>query len=138
MANQVIEGVIVQILKPESGTSKAGKEWNKQEFVVETQEQFPKKVCFTLFGDKITLLNQFTEGMEVSVSYNLESRDFNNKWFHSVTCWKIENKNIGSQTTGSPNNYQSAVNPSELPASEMAYTNPNNGVEPEDNDLPFS
>lgn len=89
MSDQSINGRVIEILKPESGTSKAGKEWNKQEFVIETNDQYPKKVCFTLFGDKTDLLMKIDKGMDVDVSYNLESREYNGRWFHNVNAWKI-------------------------------------------------
>lgn len=85
-----VKGKIQQILKPESGVSRAGKEWNKQEFVIETEEQFPRKVCFTLFGDKTSLINGLSAGEEVEVSFNLESREYNGKWFHNINAWKID------------------------------------------------
>lgn len=85
-----VKGKVEQILKPESGVSKAGKEWKKQEFVMETDEQFPRKVCFTLFGDKVDLLNGLTSGQEVEVSFNLDSREFNGRWFTNVNAWKID------------------------------------------------
>ncbi|MDP2115448.1 MAG: DUF3127 domain-containing protein, partial [Bacteroidota bacterium] len=66
-----VKGTVIQILKPESGVSKAGKEWKKQEFVIETNEQFPKKVCFTLFGDKSSLLDGIAEGAEVEVFFSV-------------------------------------------------------------------
>ena len=127
---QTIEGTLIQILKSESGVSKSGKEWQKQEFLVETTEQFPKKICFTLFADKMSLLNGFTEGDSVSVNYNIESRDFNGKWYHNVTCWKIEKLNGGSQTTGTQNNYQTTglLPPTEYATQEQL---------PDDDSLPF-
>lgn len=85
-----VKGKIQQILKPESGTSRAGKEWTKQEFVIETEEQYPKKVCFTLFGDKVSLVEGLSEGQEVEVAFNLESREYNGRWFHNINAWKIE------------------------------------------------
>lgn len=92
-----VKGKIQQILKPESGVSRAGKEWKKQEFVIETEEQFPRKVCFTLFGDKTALIEGLASGQEVEVSFNIESREYNGKWFHNINAWKIEtavNENI--------------------------------------------
>ncbi len=92
-----VKGKIDQILKPESGTSRAGKEWTKQEFVIETEDQYPKKVCFTLFGDKVSLINGLAVGQEVEVSFNMESREYNGRWFHNINAWKIEsasNNNI--------------------------------------------
>ncbi len=85
-----VKGKIQQILKPESGVSRAGNEWKKQEFVIETEEQFPRKVCFTLFGDKLSLINGLSNGDEVEVSFNVESREFNGKWFHNINAWKID------------------------------------------------
>ncbi|MCF8297019.1 MAG: DUF3127 domain-containing protein [Saprospiraceae bacterium] len=85
-----LQGKLIQILPVQSGVSKAGKDWSKQEFIIETQEQFPKKVCFTLFGDKTDLLQGISEGEELKVSFNLESREYNERWFHNINAWKIE------------------------------------------------
>ncbi|HKI89464.1 MAG TPA: DUF3127 domain-containing protein [Draconibacterium sp.] len=85
-----VKGKVQQILKPESGVSRAGKEWQKQEFVIETEEQFPRKVCFTLFNDKVSLIDGVAEGDEVEVAFNLESREFNGKWYHNINAWKID------------------------------------------------
>lgn len=83
------KGRVIEILKPESGTSKAGKEWNKQEFVIETDDQYPRKICFNLFGDKTGLISDIKVGDELEVEYNLESREYNGRWFHNVNCWKV-------------------------------------------------
>ena len=85
-----VKGKIQQILNPESGVSRAGKEWKKQEFVIETEEQYPRKVCFTLFGDKVSLIDGLQSGQDVEVSFNIESREYNNRWFHNINAWKIE------------------------------------------------
>ncbi len=85
-----VKGKIEQVLNPESGVSRAGKEWKKQDFVIETDEQYPRKVCFTLFGEKTDLLNGFSQGQEVEVSFNIESREYNGRWFTNVNAWKIE------------------------------------------------
>ena len=84
-----VKGKVIELLPVQSGVSKAGKDWSKQEFVVETEEQFPKKICFTLFGDKLSLLNGISVGQEVEVFFNVESREFNGKWYHNINAWKI-------------------------------------------------
>jgi len=119
-----VKGTVIQILKSETGVSKAGKEWKKQEFVIETNEQYPKKVCFTLFGDKISILDGITEGKEVEVFFNVESRDFNGKWFHNINAWKIEL----ADAVASPKSY-----PPEFSASDI----PPETAEDNGNDLPF-
>lgn len=86
-----IEGKIVKILEVESGTSKAGKEWKKQGFVVDTYNQFNPEVCFGVFGDeKIAELAKFKAGDTVKVGFNLSSREFNGKYYHNIDAWKID------------------------------------------------
>jgi len=119
-----VKGTLIQKLKMESGVSKAGKEWKKQDFVVETNEQFPKKVCFTLFGDKITLIDGVNEGTEIEVFFSVESRDFNGKWYHNINAWKIEQAGNANYTTNYPPEFASGDIPPE-PADDSG------------NDLPF-
>ncbi|OKZ38078.1 MAG: hypothetical protein BHV68_12060 [Bacteroidales bacterium 43_8] len=85
-----IRGHIVQILPLQSGVSQAsGREWKKQEYILETGDQYPRKVCFNLFGDKV---DQYPAaiGEDVVVSFDLESRAFNGRWYTDVRAWKIE------------------------------------------------
>lgn len=91
MSNELqATGKLIQINEIQSGVSKAGKEWKKQSFVIETQDQFPKKIAFDLFGDKLNLLDGIGPGQQLEVSFNLESREYNERWFHNVNAWKIQ------------------------------------------------
>ncbi len=117
------KGKIIQILKTETGVSKSGNAWSKQEFVIETQDQFPKKICFTLFGDKVSLLNGLSENTEVDVSFNVESRDFNGKWYHNINAWKIDRVDVGTPSGDFPPEYSLADVPPERDG--------------DDSDLPF-
>jgi hypothetical protein len=119
-----VKGTLQQILKVESGVSKAGKEWKKQDFVVLTNEQFPKTVCFTLFGDKISLIDGISEGSELEVYFSLESRDFNGKWYHNINAWKIER--AGAAATAK--NYPPDFSPGDIPPES---------ADDSGNDLPF-
>lgn len=94
-----IRGRIVQALALQSGTSAAGRAWKKQEFVLETFDQYPRKVVFTIFGDKVDqLAPQFATFMQnmtdVTVSIDIESRSFMGRdgverWSTEVRPWKI-------------------------------------------------
>ena len=77
-----IKGKIVQILPLQGGQTKAGGEWKKQEYILETEGQYPKKVCFNLWGDRIEQY-PVVEGEEVTVSFDLDSREFNGRWYTS-------------------------------------------------------
>jgi|SRR5690554_2951891 len=122
-----VKGTIKQILQVESGTSKAGKAWQKQGFVIDTGAQYNPEVCFSLFGDeKIGLLRNFQEGQDVEVSFNISSREFNGKWYHNIDAWKLDA--IGNQAPTASGNM--APPPAEPPADFM-----NDGDESDD--LPF-
>jgi len=86
----VIKGKLVRKLDVESGTSKAGKEWKKQSFLVNTGAQYNPEVCFQLFGDdKIQMLDGLNDGDELEVSFNISSREYNGRYFHNIDAWKI-------------------------------------------------
>ena len=98
-----VKGTIKQKLELEQGTSKAGKEWKSQSFVLNTGAQYNPDICFKLFGEeKINLITNLNEGDEVEVSFNLSSREWNEKWFTSADAWKIEksenNTSIANET----------------------------------------
>lgn len=88
-----IKGKVIEVLAKESGTSQGGKEWEKQVFVIETQEQYPVKIAFTCFGKRMDIIDQVVpheNGDEIEVFYNVSSREYNGKWFHNVDAWKVE------------------------------------------------
>ena len=96
-----IKGRIKTILPPESGTSRAGKAWRKQSFVLDTGAQYNPDVCFGVFGDdKMDMLAKYQPGAEVEVSFNISSREYNGKYYHNIDAWKIEP--IGSSNAPSP------------------------------------
>jgi len=85
-----ITGILKEILPIESGKSKAGKEWKKQSFVIDTNAEYNPLVCFGLFGDKVSELIGLNPGAEITVSFNVSSREFNQKWYHNLDAWKIK------------------------------------------------
>jgi hypothetical protein len=84
-----IKGKLIHVLAVQTGESKSGNTWKKQDFVIETDGQYPKKVCLTIWGDKFneTFL---TIGNELLVSFDAESREYNGRWFTDLKAWKIE------------------------------------------------
>ncbi|MEQ8359181.1 MAG: DUF3127 domain-containing protein [Cytophagales bacterium] len=84
-----IAGKVVQKLQEESGTSKNGNQWRKQSIVIETESQYPKKICFTLWGDKIDEAN-LTEGDMISAKVDIESREYNGRWYTDVKAWQVQ------------------------------------------------
>jgi len=82
-----ISGKILQLLPAQEGQGKNGT-WKKQEFVLETGDAYPKKVCIAVWGDKIDI-KSFKLGDAVDVSFDVESREYNGKWYTDVKAWKV-------------------------------------------------
>ncbi|MCE7862829.1 MAG: DUF3127 domain-containing protein [Bacteroidetes bacterium CHB5] len=97
-----ISGVVVALLPLQSGQGKSGKAWKKQEFILEIPGQFPRKVCLSLWGEKVDE-NRVTIGEKITASINLESREYNNRWYTEARVWKITRSgNAGSNEAPPP------------------------------------
>lgn len=84
-----ITGKLYKVLTEQTGSGKNGN-WVKQEFVIETTEQYPKKICCSAWGDKVASLKGLQAGDMIKVSFNIESREYNERWYTDVRAWKIE------------------------------------------------
>lgn len=83
-------GKIIAILQPRGGVSKSGNEWKSQEYVIEDHSQYPRKMCFDVFGtDKIEQFN-IQMGEELTVSFDIDARQWQDRWFNSIRAWKVE------------------------------------------------
>lgn len=83
-----ISGVVLNILPLQTGTSKAGNQWQKQDFILETGGQYPRKVCVCLFGDNVAKF-PLQVGQSVTASVDIESREFNARWYTDVRAWNV-------------------------------------------------
>lgn len=125
-----ISGKLILKLPIQSGVGKTGTSWQKQEFVIETVESYPKKICANLWGDKTDALQNINIGDQVIVSFNLESREFNGKWYTDVKAWKIEP--AATAPASAPQNTPSVATSNPLPE-EFTGTFVDDGQD----DLPF-
>lgn len=83
-----IKGKVIFVSEIASGTSKSGNAWQKCEFCIETDGQYPKKVCFTLFGDRVKICPKV--GDVVNVGFDIDAHDYNGRWFNQINAWKVE------------------------------------------------
>lgn len=96
-----ITGTVVSLLPMQSGQGKNGT-WKKQEFILETPGQFPKKVCLSLWGEKVDE-TRLTPGEKITASINIESREYNGRWYTDVRAWKIaKGSGSGNQNEAPP------------------------------------
>lgn len=128
-----ITGKLIQKLAEQGGTSKTGNAWRKQEFVIETEEQYPRKICANLWGDNIDQLAQINIGDTVKMSFNLESRSFNDRWYTDVRAWKLEKAITSAPAMSSEPTSGSMPTPSIQEFSEGPFSATDN----DPNDLPF-
>jgi hypothetical protein len=86
-----IKGQVVVILPLESGITKAGKDWQKLTIVIEFSEgNYQKKLALSATkSELIQTLQNLKQGDSITASINLESREYNGKWFNSVNVWKV-------------------------------------------------
>lgn len=123
-----ISGQIIAVLPTRSGTSAKGTAWSSQTAVIETREQYPKKVAFDVFGDdRITQFN-LQVGEYVTVSYDIDAHEYQGRWFNAVRAWNVVRANQPQQATQQPLQQQAYQQPQQPPI--------NNGWQPPVNAQP--
>ena len=100
---------LIQLLPLQTGTGKNG-EWRKQDVIVETDGQYPKKVCISIWGDKIDN-SQLVVGNVLTIDFDLESREYNGRWFTDIKAWKVTSDQAQSSIQ---NNNLDGIEPLEL------------------------
>ena len=80
-----VKGKVIQILPIQEGTAKAtGNPWKSQSFIIETQEQYPRKICCEIFGEDRINANPVQMDEMVTVSFDIDSREYNGRWYTSI------------------------------------------------------
>ena len=133
---------LIQVFPVQTITSRDGsKSWQKQEFLTETidNSQYPRKICFTLFGDnRVGIVDQYQPNTLINVSFDLQSRESNGRWFSSIDAWRVGAATTVAAPMAAPAPVAATVQP-------QAAVNPPQGAQPaaaasaEDStdDLPF-
>lgn len=92
-----LAGKVIAVLEPRGGVSKSGNEWKVQEYVIETHDQYPRRMCFDVFGaDKIQQFN-IQVGEELNVFFDIDAREWQGRWFNSIRAWKVERVSAAQQ-----------------------------------------
>ncbi len=96
-----LEGKVIAVLEARGGISKAsGNPWKVQEYVIETNEQYPHRMDFSVFGeDKIKEFN-IQMGETIKVSFDINCREYNGRWFNDIRAWKVEKVSPDQQAAG--------------------------------------
>jgi hypothetical protein len=86
-----LAGKVIAILDARSGVAKSnGNPWMSQDYVIETHEQYPRRMCFNVFGeDKIRQFNiQLNE--EINVFFDINAREYQGRWYNDIRAWRID------------------------------------------------
>ena len=131
-----IIGKAISALPVKSGVSqRTGEQWQSREYVIETQDQYPKKMCFEVFGtDKLKEFNIRNNDL-IKVHFDITAREYNGKWYNSVRAWKVEHVNQDGSAAGATANQVAASSQQEpqAPATQAAAP----AAKESDDDLPF-
>lgn len=119
------EGVVYKILPATSGTSQRG-DWKRQDVVFELPQEFSRKICVTFFN-KDSEVAQMREGQSYNVSVNVESREYNGRWYTDVKAWRVQPKSVATPP----------VESAPMPEYEPVQSSPDRPSPEEVDDLPF-
>ncbi len=122
-----LQGKVIAVLEPRQGESMRGP-WKSQEYVIETHDQYPKKMVFNIFGAE--KIDQFAikAGEELLVSFDIDAHEYNGRWFNNVRAWNIQRVENTINKTKDTNKPDEVIDQNKDPFSQN---------EEDDDDLPF-
>lgn len=97
-----LQGKVIVVLPERSGISARG-EWKCQTYVIETQEQYPKKMAFDVFGADRIVNFGIQVGMVVDVSFDIDAHEYQGRYFNQIRAWDV--KNVAQQNPAQGVNY---------------------------------
>lgn len=119
-----LENATVKTVLPvESGTNKQGNNWEKQTIIVDQPGQYPKLLALSFLGKSVVFSKALKEGDVVDCEFDVESREYNGRYYTEAKCWQIRVKSEGAAAPASGESTHIAASP----ANSGAPTN----------DLPF-
>ena len=127
-----IQGKIISALPERSGTSqRTGNTWKLQEFVVETHDQYPKKMAFEVFGEDRLQRFNIQVGQEVNIAFDIDAHEYNGRWFNSIRAYDVRPVGEQPQVAAQPNAGET------MPTAEASIVNGEEPVGDSAEDLPF-
>ena len=118
-----VVGKIIQVLPAQEGVGRNGNPWKVQPYVLETLDQYPRKVHFEVFGEDRIKMNPCDIDQLVTVSFDIESREFNGRWYTSIRAWKIQQGDMTQAAAPAP-----ASAPAAAPAAAPAQAAPADAI----------
>ena len=120
-----LTGKLISIMPRQTGQGNRG-EWVRQDFLIETTDQYPRKIIVSAWGERAQELEAYKPGNSVSIDINLESREYNGRWYTDVRVWRFRKPSADIQE---PQGYRTQDN---VPLPETPDPEPD-----QIDDLPF-
>lgn len=114
-----VKGKIIQKFDLQSGTSKAGNPWKKQNYLLETLDGFPRKIYFDFFGDRADQY-PLNVGDVINLSFDIECREYQGRYYTDIRGWKAEKLDPTAANAGAATTAQPPVNDAPAPAPQMS------------------
>ena len=97
-------GRIIAVLEARSGVSaRTGNTWKTQDYVIEeSMGQFPKRMVFNVFGEDNIQRFNIQMGQELTVSFDINAREYNGRWFHDIRAWHVVLATPAAPAAGAP------------------------------------
>lgn len=131
-----LQGRVIVVMEPREGTSARGP-WKSQQYVIETHDQYPKKMVFDIFGaDRI---DQFAikAGEEIIVSFDVDAHEYQGRWFNNIRAWNIQRVDAAAvQAAGAPAS-ATPIQGTQAPAGGSQAPFPPTASGSDADDLPF-
>ena len=136
-----LQGKVIAVLPERSGVSARG-EWKSQTYVIETQEQYPKKMAFDVFGaDRLAQFN-IQSGEVINVSFDIDAHEYQGRYFNQIRAWNVTKvsqqaaqqamaSSANAAGVANPTNQQNLFPPEQQSAQQQAQQRGNS------DDLPF-
>lgn len=136
-----MSGRITQVFEPRGGVSaRTGNSWKVQQFLLETIEQYPKHLCFEVFGEEKLNTFNIQIGQELTVSFDVDAHEYQGRWYNQIRAWKVEPIQVGApaapaqQTPADSFAAQPAAAPAQAPVQSTPVFD---APEDDTTDLPF-
>lgn len=84
-----LQGKVIAVLDVRKGTSARG-EWQSQDYVIETHDQYPRKMVFNVFGADRIAQFAIKAGEELMVSFDIDAHEYNGRWFNNIRAWNVQ------------------------------------------------
>lgn len=96
-----ITGRIILALPERSGVSARGA-WKSQSFVIETQDQYPRKMVFDVFGEERLQRFNIQAGDDVTVFFDIDAHEYNGRWFNNIRAYDVRRVDANMVAAAAP------------------------------------